>query len=95
MHLAIIINSIVSVIGAILGAFVAAGSVVSIANMKVPWVGKLTVAAVLIPAIFLVSGLGAWLANEYGAREVAIGLIALPWGYVLCFGVVMLVSFRK
>ena len=79
MHLAIIINSIVSVIGAILGVFVAARSVVSIANMKVPWVGKLTVAAVLIPVIFLVSGLGAWLANEYDASEVAIGLIALPF----------------
>ena len=94
MPLAIIINSIVCVIGAILGLFFTAGSIISIANTKVPWAGSLLIAALLIPVTFVVSGVGAWLANGYGAGQVAVGLIALPWLYGLCFVVLMVVALR-
>ncbi|WP_295448287.1 hypothetical protein [uncultured Thiodictyon sp.] len=94
MPFAIIINSIVCSIGAILGLFFAAGSIISIANMKVPWVGALLIAALLIPVTFVVSGVGAWLANGYGASQVVTGLIALPWIYAVCFVVVMVVSLK-
>ena len=95
MHLALVVNSIVCVIGTIAGLLLAGASIVSIANMKVSWVGGLVVAALLIPLAFVVSGIGAWLANGYGAPEIAIGLIALPWLYGLCFTALMVLSFKK
>lgn len=41
MHLSVIINSIVCILGAVFGLFFAGGSIISIANMTVPWRGLL------------------------------------------------------
>ena len=95
MQLALIINSVVCVLGTILGVLFAGGSIVSIANMTVPWAGALIVAAFLVPATFIVSGIGAWVANGYGTSQLAIGLIALPWVYGVLFVIAMLLSFRS
>jgi hypothetical protein len=92
MRLTLIINSIVCVVGAIGGLLFAGGSIISIANMTVPWRGALLVAALLIPVAFVVSGVGAWLASS---TPVMIGLIALPWVYGLIFVLCMLVSFDQ
>ena len=93
MQLALIINSVVWVVGTIGGVLFAGASIISIANMKVPWVGALIVAALLVPVMFAVSGIGAWVANARGSSQVAIGLIALPWVYGVIFVIVMLRSF--
>ena len=95
MHLTLIINSIVCVVGTIVGVLFAGASIISIANMTVPWTGALIVAAVLVPVTFVVSGIGAWLANAGGASQIAIGLIALPWVYGVIFVIAMLVSFKS
>lgn len=93
MHLTLIINSIVCVVGTVLGFLFAAGSIISIANMTVPWRGALLVAALLIPVMFVVSGIGAWLAYEQNFIQFAIGLVALPWLYGVVFVLLMLISF--
>ena len=92
MHLALIINSIVCVVGAIVGGMFALASIISIANMTVPWTGALIVAALLVPVAFVVSGVGVWLV---GSSQVVIGLIALPWAYGLVFVALMLFSFKQ
>ena len=95
MQLALIINSIVCVVGAIVGVLFAGASIISIANMTVPWSGALLVAAILVPVAFVVSGIGAWLAAGLGAPQIAIGFIALPWVYSVVFVVAMLMSFKS
>ena len=95
MQLALIINSIVCVVGTIVGVLFAGASIISIANMKVPWTGALIVAALLVPIAFVVSGIGAWLANGSGSSQVAIGLIAMPWIYGVIFVIFMLMSFKS
>jgi hypothetical protein len=95
MQLALIINSVVCVVGTIVGVLFAGASIVSIANMTVPWTGWLVVAALLVPVAFVVSGIGAWLAYGQGYTQVAIGLIALPWLYGVVFVILMLVSFKS
>ena len=95
MHLTLIINSIVCVVGTIVGVLFAGASIISIANMTVPWRGLLLVAALLVPVAFVVSGIGAWLAYGGGSSQVAIGLVALPWVYAVVFVLVMLVSFKS
>jgi hypothetical protein len=95
VYLALIINSIVCVVGTAVGVFFAGGSIISIANMRVPWVGALLVAAVLVPVAFVVSGIGAWVAYAWAASQIAIGLIALPWLYGALFVALMLVSFKS
>jgi hypothetical protein len=92
MRLTLIINSIVCVVGTIVGVLFAGASIISIANMTVPWRGMLIVAALLIPVAFAVSGIGAWLA---GSTQIAIGLVALPWVYAVVFVLLMLVSFKS
>lgn len=64
----IVVNGIICVLGVIVGLFFAGASIVSIANMTVPWSGMLIVAALLIPVMFLVSGIGAWLAYDRTSR---------------------------
>jgi hypothetical protein len=92
MRLTLIINSIVCVVGTIVGVLFAGASIISIANMTVPWRGALIVAALLVPVAFAVSGIGAWLA---GSAQIAIGLVALPWVYAVVFVLLMLVSFKS
>jgi hypothetical protein len=92
MQLALIINSIVCVVGSIVGVLFAGASIISIANMKVPWTGALIVAALLVPVAFVISGIGVWLVSS---NAVVIGLIALPWIYGLVFVGFMLVSFKQ
>jgi hypothetical protein len=94
VHLTIIINSIVCVIGAVAGALFAVASVISIANMTVPWRGALLVAALLLPVVFIAAGIGAWAADAGGAATLTIGLMALPWCYAVAFVAGMLVSFK-
>lgn len=95
MHLSILINSVVCLVGAIAGAAFALGSIISIANMKVAWASWLLGAAVLVPVAFVVAGVGAWLADSQGADRLVIAMIALPWVYGLAFVAAMLVSFRQ
>jgi hypothetical protein len=94
MQLTLIINSIVCVVGAGVGVLFAGGSIVSIANMTVSWAGLLVVAALLVPVMFVVSGIGAWVAYGQGFGQIAIGLVALPWIYAVLFVLAMLVSFK-
>jgi hypothetical protein len=93
MHLIVVINAIVCVVGSVLGLLFAGASIISIANMTVPWRGWLLVAALLVPVAFVVSGIGVWLADAQGATQVAIGLVALPWLYAVVFVILMLASF--
>jgi hypothetical protein len=95
MQLTLIINSVVCVVGTLVGVLFAGASIISIANMTVPWRGLLLVAALLVPVAFVVSGIGAWLAYSQGSTQVAVGLIALPWVYGVVFVVAMLVSFKQ
>jgi hypothetical protein len=92
MRMTLIINSIVCAIGAIGGLLFAGASIISIANMTVPWREALIVAALLVPVAFVVSGVGAWLTSSFA---IMIGLIALPWAYGLIFVICMLVSFKQ
>jgi hypothetical protein len=95
MQLTLIINSIVCVVGTIVGVLFAGASIISIANMTVPWRGALIVAALLVPVMFVVAGIGAWVANGRGSSQATIGLIAMPWIYGVVFVIVMLVSFKS
>lgn len=95
MHLTLIINSVVCLGGTVLGLLFAGASIISIANMDVPWNGLLIIAALLIPVAFVISGIGAWWANAHGSTQVAIGLVALPWVYGALFVLLMLVSFKS
>jgi hypothetical protein len=81
-------------VGTILGILFAGGSIISIANMTVPWSNILLVTALLVPATFMVSGIGAWLFVGWGFPQIAIGLIAFPWLYIVVFSALMLVSFK-
>jgi hypothetical protein len=94
MPLPVIINLIVCVAGAIIGVLFAGGSIISIANMKVPWAGLLLIAALLIPVMFVVSGIGTWIAYGRASQLVVIGLVALPWLYGIIFVLLMLMSFE-
>jgi hypothetical protein len=95
LQLTVIINTIVAVLGTIAGSFFAVASVISIANMTVPWRGPLLVAALLVPAAFMLSGIGAWLAHGRSNAPVTIGFVALPWVYGAAFVLVMLLSFKQ
>lgn len=95
MFTTLVINSIVCLLGTAIGALFAGGSIVSIANMTVPWVHWLLVTAILVPVMFVVSGIGAWLAYTWGSTQLVIGLIALPWLYGVAFVILMLVSFKQ
>ena len=90
----VIINSIVCLIGAVAGVLFASGSIISIANMMVSWAGFLLVAAVLVPVLFVVSGIGAWLAYAWASFPVVISLVELPWLYLVVFVLLMLVSLK-
>ena len=93
MQLTLIINSLICLAGAVLGLLFAVGSIISIANMTVPWREWLIGAALLVPVTFVVSGIGAWLAYQHLSTSFAIGLIALPWLYAVIFILLMLISF--
>jgi hypothetical protein len=94
MSVTLWVNTAVSVAGVVLGAFFAMGSIISIANMKVPWAGALLVAAMGVPVAFAISGIGAWWASAQGAAQLVTYLIALPWVYLVAFVLAMLVSFK-
>ena len=94
MLIIVIINTIVCVIGTLAGVVVASGSVISIADMNVPWAAWLLLAAMLVPVMFAVSGIGAWIMHWWGSANLTIGMIALPWVYALLFVVAMLVTFK-
>jgi len=94
MHLIIIINSIVCVLGIAVGLLLAGGSIISIANMTVPWREWLLRAALLIPVVFVIGGIGAWQADIQDATQLTLGFVAFPWLYITVFVIVMLVSFK-
>lgn len=95
MPLPVIVNSIVCVAGTIIGVLFAGASLISIANMKVSWVGLLVIAAFLVPVMFVVSGVGMWLAYDRASSMVVIGLVALPWLYGAGFVLLMFRSFES
>lgn len=88
----LIINSLVCVAGAIAGTMFAGASIISIANMQVPWRGALLVGAFLVPLTFVISGIGAWFTPSH---TITLGLYALPWAYGLLFVASMLLSFKQ
>ena len=88
------LNTLISIVGVILGIFLASGSVISIANMQVSWAWLLLVAAFAVPVMFGISGIGAWLAYGFGALPWINYLIALPWVYLALFIAAMLLTFR-
>jgi hypothetical protein len=94
MHLIVIINSIVCVIGVAIGLLFASGSIISIANMTVPWRDWLLGAALLVPVAFVIGGIGAWQADVWGDTQLAIGFVASPWLYLVVFILLMVVSFK-
>lgn len=88
-----IVNGLVCVAGTLLGILFAGASIVSIANMKVPWVGALLVTALLVPVMFVVSGVGVAIAYNHVPPGMIYGLVALPWLYGTGFVLLMLRSF--
>ena len=88
------INTVVSVLGVLVGAFLAMGSVISIANMQISWSGALLVSAMLVPVAFAISGIGAWWAYSLDAYQWVHYLMALPWVYLVIFVMAMLVAFK-
>ncbi|MBD2108683.1 hypothetical protein [Nodosilinea sp. FACHB-13] len=93
MPLPVIINSLVCVVATVLGALFAVASIISVANMKVPWVDLLLVAALLVPVMFVVSGVGVAIAYGRSPQPIIFGLVALPWLYGTGFVLLMLKSF--
>ena len=93
MPLPVIINSIVCIVGTVIGVLFAGASLISIANMNVSWVGFLIVAALLVPIMFVVSGIGLWLAYDRASLSIIIGLVSLPWLYGVGFVLFILISF--
>lgn len=87
------LNTIVCLVGAPLGIFIASGSTISIANMQVPWAAALLVMAFGVPVAFAVSGIGAWLVHLFGALHLVSYFIALPWVYLAAFIMAMLATF--
>jgi hypothetical protein len=94
MQWGLIINSVVCVLGTMAGFLFAGASAISIANMTVPWRGPLLVAAFLVPVMFVVSGIGAWITHARDSSQATTMLIALPWAYGVVFVIGMLLSFR-
>ena len=92
---ALVIHSIFCVLGVAGGLFFAMASIVSIANMQVPWVGALVVGAFLVPAMFLLSGVGVWIAYAFGWPNILGFLRALPWVYAVVFALGMTWSFKS
>lgn len=88
------INTLVAVLGTLVGVFFASGSVISIANMKVAWAGALLVAAIAVPVMFAVSGIGVWLAYAFAKPEWIGYLVGLPWLYLMLFIIAMFISFK-
>ena len=88
------VNTAICILGVLLGIFFASGSVISIANMKVAWSGILLVAAILVPVMFAVSGIGAWLVYAFANPGWINYLVGLPWVYLSLFIVAMLLSFK-
>lgn len=87
------INTIVGVLGILLGVFIASGSVISIANMQVPWAPGLILMAFGVPVAFGISVIGAWAVHLLGAPQFVIYLVALPWVYLALFIAAMLLTF--
>lgn len=94
MPLPVIVNGLVCVAGTLLSILFAGASLISIANMKVPWVELLVVAALLVPVMFVVSGVGVAIAYSRMPLGVVYGLVALPWFYGTSFVLLMLRSFE-
>lgn len=88
------VNTLCCILGALAGVFFASGSIISIANMKVAWAGILLVAAMLVPAMFIVSGVGVWVVHAFDKPDWIGYLVGLPWAYLAVFVLAMLVSFK-
>ena len=83
----VILNTLVSIAGAMLGSVIASASVVGITNLSrpVPWGTALLVAAYGISVLFIVSGIGAWVMYWLESARWVRYLIALPWVYLILF----------
>nr|WP_044200385.1 hypothetical protein [Oscillochloris trichoides] len=92
--LILILNTIVCIIGALGGAFLSIGSIISIANMQVPWAVVLLWMTLLVPVMFVVSGIGGWVLFALRATQWLGWIIALPWGFAVLFVLAMLATFQ-
>lgn len=88
------IVTLISVLGVAAGAFLAIGSVISIANMKVSWAGTLLLAALGVPLAFGIAGIGAWWMYFAEAGRFFTYLVFFPWVYLVAFIAAMVISFR-
>jgi hypothetical protein len=76
------------------GAFLAIGSVISIANMRVAWAGWLLIMALAVPVVFGLSIIGAWWVYLRHAAPYFSYVVVFPWVFIIAFVVAMVVSFR-
>lgn len=91
---AIWIVTLIHVLGMAGGAFLAIGSVISIANMRVAWAGWLLIMALAVPVVFGLSIIGAWWVYLSHAAPYFSYVVAFPWVFIIAFVVAMVVSFR-
>ena len=86
--------TILHLLGIAGGAFLAMGSVISIANMRVSWVGALLLMAFGVPVMFGLSVIGAWWVYFADSPAYFIYIVALPWVFLVAFIAAMVISFR-
>ncbi len=91
--LVLILNTIFCIIGTLGGVFLASGSIISIANMQVSWAVVLLWMAILVPVMFVVSGIGGWVLFALRATQWLGWMIGLPWGFAVLFVLAMLATF--
>lgn len=91
---AIWIVTLIHLLGIAGGVFLAIGSVISIANMRVAWAAWLLVMALGVPVMFGLSIIGAWWVYFSHAADYFTYVVAFPWVFLIAFVVAMVVSFR-
>ncbi|MEN9472925.1 MAG: hypothetical protein RLZZ495_1014 [Pseudomonadota bacterium] len=91
---AVWIVTIIHLLGIAGGVFVAIGSVISIANMRVAWVAWLLVMALGVPVMFGLSIIGVWWIYFSEAAGYFTYAVAFPWVFLIAFVGAMVASFR-
>jgi hypothetical protein len=88
-----IIGTILCLIGVALGLFLAIGSVISIANMRVFWAPYLLIASFLVPFFFIVGGMTPWILLAFGHETYTVYFMTFPWIFGALFVFSMLLTF--
>ncbi len=91
---AVWIVTIIHLLGIAGGVFLAIGSVISIANMRVAWAGWLLLMAFAVPVMFGLSIIGAWWMYFVHAEPYFIYIVAWPWVFIIAFVGAMVASFH-